>query len=140
MICTGCDQDKPIDEFPWKNKARGRRASRCKPCKRRDSTAWYYRNREQHIKRVTADQVIRRQRVRELVRSLKEAPCLDRGFSWPWYVMDFDHVGEAKLLNVADMINQGYGREANLREVAKCEPVCANCHRIRTYNRRHARR
>jgi hypothetical protein len=31
-----------------------------------------------------------------------------------------------------------YSREAILKEVAKCELVCSNCHRNRTYERNHS--
>ena len=50
--------------------------------------------------------------------------------------MEFDHVPERgkKLRH----INRMWGASAiQLRtEIAKCDVVCANCHRIRTHNRR----
>jgi hypothetical protein len=49
--------------------------------------------------------------------------------------MDFDHVGEDKLMNIAKMAGLSWARiEA---EIAKCEVVCSNCHRIRTWQRLH---
>lgn len=47
--------------------------------------------------------------------------------------MQWDHLpGSAKIDEVSNMV-----REKILKEIAKCEPVCANCHCIRTYERRH---
>lgn len=51
--------------------------------------------------------------------------------------MDFDHrLGEKKEFNVGSMFAHHYSRELIEKEVAKCDLVCANCHRVRTRNRR----
>jgi hypothetical protein len=50
--------------------------------------------------------------------------------------MDFDHrVGTSKRLAVSRLIGRA-GTAAILAEVAKCDIVCANCHRDRTFRRR----
>lgn len=46
--------------------------------------------------------------------------------------MDFDHQRD-KLKAVSQMAQNGYGEERILKEIAKCEIVCAVCHRIRTF-------
>lgn len=52
--------------------------------------------------------------------------------------MDFDHrVGEVKRLAVSRMIGRA-GTAAIMAEVAKCDTVCVNCHRERTFSRREA--
>ena len=49
--------------------------------------------------------------------------------------MDFDHRdGTTKVSSVTRLINRSI--EVLLAEVAKCDIVCANCHRIRTFERR----
>jgi hypothetical protein len=60
---------------------------------------------------------------------------MDCGGTFPPECMDFDHrPGEKKLFG----IGQGLRRklEALLAEIAKCDLVCANCHRIRTHRLR----
>ena len=47
--------------------------------------------------------------------------------------MDFDHIRGKKLHNVAWLVNVSERRL--LEEIAKCDLVCANCHRIRTARR-----
>lgn len=32
MVCSRCDVEKPIDEFPFRSKVMGTRHKRCKPC------------------------------------------------------------------------------------------------------------
>jgi hypothetical protein len=50
--------------------------------------------------------------------------------------MDFDHLpGFEKSKGVARLVNMRVPDQRVIDEVAKCELVCANCHRIRTQNR-----
>jgi len=52
--------------------------------------------------------------------------------------MDFDHrPGEVKEFNLAQVMSQSrISWSRLLAEIAKCDVVCANCHRIRTWQRR----
>jgi hypothetical protein len=50
--------------------------------------------------------------------------------------MDFDHVSGKKENNVGTMVAHGWNRDRVLAEIAKCDLVCANCHRIRTKKRK----
>jgi hypothetical protein len=75
-------------------------------------------------------------RNREEVQQYKSStPCADCQQSYPHYVMDFDHVHGEKLANVADITRVNHSRKKVWDEIAKCELVCANCHRIRTHQR-----
>lgn len=71
---------------------------------------------------------------RAWIISLKEIPCTDCHTIYPHYIMEFDHrPGVKKLFNVSQF--QGHSRQEIIDELAKCDVVCANCHKIRTYNR-----
>jgi len=51
--------------------------------------------------------------------------------------MDYDHrPGLPKKANLTVLAKRGAKREVILAEIAKCDVVCANCHRIRTYERK----
>jgi hypothetical protein len=50
-------------------------------------------------------------------------------------MMDFDHVRGTKHANVAELINTLSKKRID-EEIAKCEVVCSNCHRARTYLRK----
>jgi hypothetical protein len=73
---------------------------------------------------------------RAFVNGLKSRPCMDCGGTFPPVCMDFDHrPGETKINNVGSLcawLNQ----QLILDEIAKCDLVCSNCHRIRTFQRR----
>ena len=65
--------------------------------------------------------------------ALKDGPCTDCGGRFPPECMDWDHLRDKKF----DLANANTRSPASiLAEIAKCELVCANCHRIRTKGRR----
>ena len=73
---------------------------------------------------------------REQVSKLKDGPCADCGNRFHPFVMDFDHrPGEVKLMAVSKMVVRAYPAEKIHREIEKCDLVCSNCHRIRTWER-----
>lgn len=74
----------------------------------------------------------------EKVRTHKEGtPCTDCGMTFPYECMDFDHrVSSEKTNNVGTMVAHGWSWELIEAEIAKCDLVCANCHRTRTRKRR----
>ena len=92
---------------------------------------YYERNRELYREKNRR----KKERLKEIVRELKAHPCSDCGGTFPSYVMDFDHrTGEVKNFSVSDSI-KWMSLKRVLDEIAKCDLVCANCHRIRTYQR-----
>ena len=91
---------------------------------------WYQRNREQ----VFARKNRKKAELRALARQMKSRPCADCGVRYPYYVMDFDHVDGDKEMIISTLVNRG-GRTRLLAELAKCDVVCSNCHRERTWQR-----
>lgn len=81
----------------------------------------------------------RRERVsrerRAFVYNLKSVPCVDCTVRYPHYVMDFDHrPGAVKVGDIAFLMMRA-SRSTILAEVAKCDIVCSNCHRLRTWSK-----
>ncbi len=69
------------------------------------------------------------------LQALKENhPCVDCGVVYHPVVMDFHHRDPAsKLFN----IGRKWGSTSIsllLEEIAKCDLICANCHRLRTHH------
>jgi len=68
---------------------------------------------------------------------LKSEPCTDCNTRFPICCMDFDHrIGTIKEFNIGSMFAHHYSRELIEKELAKCNLVCSNCHRIRTQKRK----
>jgi 5-methylcytosine-specific restriction endonuclease McrA len=77
-----------------------------------------------------------KEEMRSWVRELKSTtPCADCQLLFPYYVMDFDHVTDDKEKAISVAMNQGWSKSKLEEEIAKCELVCANCHRQRTHQR-----
>ena len=80
----------------------------------------------------------KRQRVinREFIVKTKEAsPCMDCGEFYPFYVMHFDHIYE-KNGSIANLARSSVSIRRLQQEMDQCEIVCANCHAVRTHERK----
>jgi transposase len=61
--------------------------------------------------------------------------CEDCKEKYPHWMLDFDHKPGFKKIDSPTQMLQKYSWEKALQELNKCDIVCANCHRIRTYQR-----
>ncbi len=122
--CGSCQVERTLDMFYREAEARsaasGRKRLRpCRECQRQRNAVW------------------RRPR-QEIIDAVKtESGCADCGLKMPEHpeVFDFDHMpGSSKVRGVATFSTSG-SMEDLRAEIAKCEVVCANCHRIRTRRR-----
>jgi len=90
----------------------------------------YVRNRELYVEKKVRD----RKKKRSYIQELKKVACMDCHNFFPPYAMDFDHrEGEDKKMGVAELCNFSWARL--LAEIEKCDIICSNCHRGRTYKR-----
>lgn len=64
--------------------------------------------------------------------------CSDCGWNAWARGMDWDHVAGEKVAAVSQLIARNRPWSEVEREMALCEVVCVNCHRIRTAERRAA--
>jgi hypothetical protein len=72
-----------------------------------------------------------------LLAKIKDRPCLDCGGRFQVAVMDFDHrPGETKTMTLSYIFGLPPNYRRLVQELKKCDVVCANCHRIRTAQRR----
>jgi len=122
--CPLCGETKPADEFyadrPQKGRTRLKKRLKCRQCTRAQMRARY------------ADRL-------QFIDDYKLARgCTDCGWADHPKALEFDHLpGVEKRTEIARMVSQtgAYSLDDIKAEMAKCEVVCANCHRIRTYDR-----
>lgn len=69
----------------------------------------------------------------EISRKGRDKPCADCGERYPFYVMDYDHVRGKKLFNISTAGACKISVKKLQEEIAKCDVVCSNCHRERTW-------
>ena len=131
--CSRCGTIKPLDDFHRHTGRPDGRQTFCKACKSAYTKGWYRRNAGTHRANVARQQRVRRQAVATTIRAAKSGPCAECGQRFPPEVMDLDHVQGTKAFSVSDMTRMSLTRVRE--EIAKCEPVCARCHRRRTARR-----
>lgn len=96
-------------------------------------SVWYPANKVKHQKLI-------KRRKEEIVRFIRKYKT-DRGCSVCGYnksseALEFDHVKGVKSFDLGSSKSKSCSIEKVLEEIAKCEIVCANCHRERTTKRR----
>ena len=101
----------------------------------------FYANRNRFCRLCARDinDAYRRDRQEYVDRIKLETGCVDCGVKSPHpEIYDFDHLpGAVKITPVADFLTSGTWADLDA-EIAKCEIVCANCHRIRSRTRARA--
>jgi hypothetical protein len=141
-VCHSADSKRRRDEPESKEKARKR------------AQIWYAENREyaraknkeyqlKHPEvgqRSRAKYNAKKQRVRDwLIKTYDGVPCMDCDGVFEWCSMDFDHrpdEGKEFGIGVMSCRKATPERLAEVqKEIAKCDLVCSNCHRVRTRDR-----
>lgn len=126
-VCSRCKIEKDDSEF---HRKRSELQDRCKECKRLSIREHYQANKFYYFEKAKAG----KKKSQDVMREHKSKPCVDCKQSYPWYVMDFDHIDpNTKINDVSRMI--GSSLKSLEEEIAKCEVVCSNCHRKRTFQR-----
>jgi len=115
--CTECQIAKPLTEYYVNKGCIGGRNPRCKKCVR-----------DRHA----GGRAERAKRDRAYFQQVKlDRGCTDCGYASHPAALEFDHLpGFMKRYRIATMA--GMRRSLIDEEIAKCEVVCANCHRVRT--------
>jgi hypothetical protein len=129
-VCSKCKVSKSVEEFNFRNRSSGIRHRYCRECGKKLTQDHYRRNKHQYIERSMRATVKRR----TFLRQMKSRSCADCGVQYPYYVMDFDHrAGETKVFEM-NQVNYVM-MHAIQKEIEKCDIVCSNYHRERTYQR-----
>lgn len=107
-------------------------------------TAWKERNVEKvrlsrqkyYLAKVKGKVRVNKAFIRDFVTKRKsDVPCKDCGGIFPPCAMDFDHLRD-KRFEISKVASRELSISTIEKEMAKCDIVCSNCHRIRTYDRR----
>lgn len=131
--CNLCKEVKELSLFCKKSRNKDGLSLRCKGCSSVVLKKHFQDNKDLYNKRNSRS----RAKFRDFVAGFKNGPCTDCGKTFRPCVMDFDHrPGEEKLHDISRIYNF-LSKSMLLKEIAKCDLVCANCHRVRTCDRDH---
>lgn len=141
--CSKCGKNSSLKNF-YKRKAgprSGQYYEKCKDCYKNRGREYYFQNREKQLelsKKRKGKYISER---KKFFKEVKNKPCTDCGKKYSPWVMDFDHKdGELKLGSVSKLALRKFWSMTRIKEeIKKCDLVCANCHRERTYKRLNAK-
>lgn len=98
------------------------------------SSVSYYLN-EVENKRARSN--LSRKEIAKTIRQFKEnMGCMDCQEKHPHYILEFDHRPDTEKLGNIHAVLVAYGAQKAWEEIDKCDVVCANCHKKRTYERK----
>jgi hypothetical protein len=108
----------------------------CRPCRAAYKREHYLANMQRYVDQARArKQMLRLERTTFLLDYFASHPCTDCREADP-VVLEFDHLdGDAKSFTIGQSLPYRNWKSI-LREIDKCEVVCANCHRRRTAQRK----
>ncbi len=132
--CSKCNKNLSIDDFYFRKTGSriGEHYEKCKECMKIRGRSYYHNNHDRQLKLALIRKSKSYYEKRAVINSLKEMPCKDCGVIYPPYVMDFDHEDrKQKIDSVSHMLS--HSLEVIMKEISKCDIVCANCHRVRTF-------
>ncbi len=133
--CSHCGLYLPDEAFNWRYRLLGIRHKTCRNCQNEYQRSWYQKNKVVHLTKVQTRKANVRQEARQFVlQYLSMHPCVQCGESDPM-VLEFHHLGR-KEKEISFMISGGYPIAKIQSEIAKCQVLCANCHRRKTVKER----
>jgi hypothetical protein len=135
-VCSKCKLMKDVAEFSFRSKSKGTRHSYCLGCGRVFAKNHYSKNVLYYVRNARARRNEFINEINEKIFNFLEThPCVDCGEDDP-VVLEFDHVRGEKSYNVSTMGWLALAWDSVLKEIAKCEVRCANCHRRKTAERK----
>jgi len=136
--CSKCNRQLLLADFYQRRKGSraGKYYEKCIACMKERGVKYYHDNHDRQLKLAILRRNKNRLKMIKYMNNIKSKPCMDCGSTYPPYVMDFDHKdGSIKSGNVSRMSNGGWSKIKVDSEIEKCDLVCSNCHRIRTFKR-----
>jgi len=110
-LCSGCEEEKLVEEFHRKRDRPSGRSSQCKDCRNKKANA---KNKSMRLRAI----------------EYKGGKCEGCGGEFHPSIYEFHHISpNAEDRKVSSLFNW----EAVVKELTKCALLCANCHRLEHY-------
>ena len=131
--CSSCKELIPFTHFKISARNKDGYQTDCISCRKEYNRKWYLKNQQRLKSKAQSRNKEYYESNTDLINAHKDVPCKDCNVKYNSWQMDFDHL-ENKSWDVSQM--KHHSPKTVLKEIQKCEVVCSNCHRNRTYNRR----
>jgi hypothetical protein len=126
-VCSKCKRELSVSNFRWKNKSKGIYHSQCKDCQKAQEKIHYQESKERR-ESVRETATFQKNRNILLVEQARQCGCIKCGEKRS-YVLDFHHRDPEEKADVLSHMIKSASESSILKELAKCDVLCANCHR-----------
>lgn len=137
--CNKCGFSKQTTDFYVRKSGEraGQYYEKCKECYKSRGRSYYGQNKEKQLALAKLRKLRYIDERKKFLEEIKNQPCLDCKKKYPVWVMDFDHRNACeKIDSVSKLAFRKITSIQKIKdEIEKCDLVCANCHRQRTYDR-----
>lgn len=135
-LCPKCGETKPLSEY-YSCKSK-KVASYCNKCFKEYKKEYHKKNSKKYSRVRYEKKKKRKKEIRRLIYEYKkDKPCVDCNEIHPPWAMDFDHIDPSeKEFNISNAARSELSWETILKEIEKCDLVCALCHRYRTHGQK----
>jgi len=121
--CQRCKQEKPLNAFNNNKREKDGKQRACRECTKKEHQKWYNENRETQL---IKNEELRQKKIKKYIEFKKHHKCVKCGDN-RHYVLDWHHRDPStKSATVSDLI--GKSNKRLYEEIAKCDPICRNCH------------
>lgn len=125
-ICTKCNKEKNEFEFDWKNKSKGIRHIKCKPCMKIYRKFYYEtKDKEKQKKRVYESKKKFKKKFKLFKDTLYCESCGENAVE----CLDFHHIDPTEKKFSIGNICKYQSVKMLAMEIEKCAVLCSNCHR-----------
>lgn len=129
--CCKCKRELSLEKFSANSSKKDGIQAHCKTCQKEYRREHYLKNKQKYIDK--ADRITKA--FRSWYQEYKEGfSCKKCGENHPSCIQ-FHHNNDDKDLSVARLASYG-NKQRVIDEIAKCVPLCANCHAKEHYNAR----
>lgn len=124
-FCVRCKTLKTVSKFGLNVRNCDGLQKYCRDCRKVSDKRSYDKRKKSILNTVRA----RKQKILLWFNEFKsQCRCIDCGNTDP-RVLEFHHTRD-KRHHIASMVTQGYSIKSIQAEIAKCNVLCANCHRL----------
>lgn len=122
--CSKCKRTKVAGEFNKNSSRKDGLQTFCRPCEKQRKSEYYAKHKQRFVDYARAYKARKREWWNQYKQTLSCIRCGDTR----WYVLDFHHRDPASKDFPLSEVDK-FGIQRIMKEVEKCDVLCANCHR-----------
>lgn len=134
--CGKCKRKLPLEKFSRDKSKKDGLNHTCKDCYGVYIRQHYKKNKQYYINNARVNRKKRKNKLRTIIRNIKSVSKCKICGQEHIATLDFHHRDETyKQFSLSTSLIYRYSEQQILKEISKCDILCANCHRILHYEK-----